>query len=217
MSHQIFLGDHLSRFQIVGKASAIPQTHDTRVPSLKRFIKIPQRRRMIRNLARRIYFITHTALVQFSGELGRPLQNMARLRERGRHEADSISFLALSLRLTVPISCVRPQCTFSPRLRGSSLALPTPQRVRQGRDDDARLGAVAFCRSLTARTGSLMRYTSIPQSELIRDASLANLAQISGRGAATTCTGASWHHPPATALSGLPAIAGMWEETSGFA
>ena len=61
------------------------------------------------------------------------------------------------------------------------MALPTQTRVRRGREGDAYSSSVASRHSPAARTSSLIRYTPLPQSELMRDATLADLAQISGR------------------------------------
>ena len=68
----------------------------------------------------------------------------------------------------------------------SSLALPLPPSVFHGRQGDAYLCTVARCHSFAARTGSLIRRASPPQSELSRAANPANRAQISGRDAAAT-------------------------------
>ena len=59
--------------------------------------------------------------------------------------------------------------------------MPPPPGVLHGRETDVYLSEAALCRSLTHRTSSLIRYTSLPQSEVTREAILANRAQMPGR------------------------------------
>ena len=66
------------------------------------------------------------------------------------------------------------------------MALLSGPKLFYSREDDADFSTVAPCHSFAARTNALMRHTSRPQSELIREEMLANRAQISRRETAAT-------------------------------
>ena len=85
-----------------------------------------------------------------------------------------------------PRKGVEPQRTSSPRLRRSCLAMPLPPGVFRGRHGDAYCSAVAFRHSFAARINSFRQCASPRQSELMRDAIVANRANRSGRETAAT-------------------------------
>ena len=85
-----------------------------------------------------------------------------------------------------PTNDTEPQRIFFPQFQRSPLALPLPPRIFRGRDGDAFLSTVAFCRSSTARNDILVRYMSLPQSELMRDAILLSRAELASQETVTT-------------------------------
>ena len=134
-----------------------------------------------------------TAIVQFPGGFGWPVQSMAGNRPRGGHQAYHITQSTFPFSRPVSEACIRPSnqrhraaMQILPLIHTSPLARPAKPRFLHGWEGDAFLDAVACCRPFAARTRSLIRRTSLPRRELVHDAIFARRAQISSRETATT-------------------------------
>ena len=92
MPHQIFFGDRLLCLRVGKKALAVLQPRHSWIQAIKRPIKVPKQRHMTHHLTGCVNFAAQAALRQLPGELGCPLQNVARTRQSRRHRTDHEAF-----------------------------------------------------------------------------------------------------------------------------